>query len=746
MKNLVLFVFLFFIILSCDNTKTDSCNDSADCGEAKKCFNHECYNIDDKIFGEKTIRLIDKSDYQVVSGGGINLQAQVVIIPTEEMRNWYKKNKKEKILDFVGPVIGQKVEFKILENDIESNFNDNNNKSDITNENGIAEAVLDLKNTKEQDVSFNVQVSSKSCVSKNFKIKVSPQEKRIRLENINSDIEVYEKTKISIVAILETHPSYDSTKWVPVAGDRIRFEIKNPSRANFINNGNVSSSVNVNTNELGEARVDFRAEEFSGPYDIEVSSYNTQKVLFKIKILQRDQSGCTENENCKYLGADYICKDGSCIYSAPVCEDCECKSNFNCPENHYCVLNKCEALCNNDSDCPNGLHCTDNLCIKLGRECKKDANCPNRVPQRCNRNGENVCYCRAGYCINDCSDNMLVELSGGSGNDCGNCKEGEICFQGEGINKCVLGWNANYEFDLIRALPDNLEIIFRGLGKILVPLSAIVNGSIEIPELPSFLNEVVAKLLSHIVDRNLPIWVQNLANKLNESIKKLENMQIKVDMAFIHDDASHENIKGYEFWKKFYIKWNCSWIEVKANDNEHFQVTPSNFTGNITCERTNGRTNYILNIDQHEAEFYFGRFVKAFLNGILIPMVSDNQAHSFKEVIDLYINCDEISKKIVLSINDIIKDWIEEDISEDAFVGVCESSKLKMLEQMNEHLNKLSYNDTDNSTDSKFIFSGSAKIEQENNIAHQLKDGSYQGTLKVIKEKVFNADWGAEKK
>ena len=775
--NLLFLLPLIFLTFSCEEKVETGCHTDSECN-GKICFYNECYEKDDKVLGIKTIHLIGNPNVPIVAGEEKTLKAQVVLAPTKEMREKFKDHE-DYLKELLGPIKDAKVTFKIISNGTTATIE----PEKVTDDLGIVKTRF-VAGNENSNRNLNVSVISEDCKEKRFTIHQFPRMKKLSI--ITTDGRVYINGKKNIIAQVLTNGDY------PYADQEVKFKIAGNSSGS---NASIEP-ITVTTNFAGIAKVELNAGDKVTKYRVVASAVGTQEVSLDIDVLERN-GGCFGDEDCKHLGDLYQCKETVCVFVPKPCNDktdcpdnyicnddkkcevkpficdeneldsCRCIKSKNCPNNLSCVRHRCiqeDKSCENHTECPNGLLCLknkdgDKVCKQRGRQCKVDSNCFALHQDKCPT--EESCVCEDGYCINPCPDINYIELSGGSGKSChqnSDCFDengndiGEICFTAHGINKCIVRWNAVYDFHLIDALPPTLQSILSGAGRLLGPISDIIVGEdIDwgLPGWLSWLEEGLVALAKPYLDQYVPQWVQKLVVGLDNSIDILKEMRVNADMAFVHNEDIHSDIKGFEFWDTFYVEWDGNWTEVRPNsedDGDDFQINSSPFTGSISCQKLeSGESKYVLYIDRHSAEFYFGRFVKAFIDNLLIPSVTSDKAHNIGEVLDIYVDCVSIGKSIKDAAIEHLGDWAEY-LPEDLITGACEMAKDAIETKIYEKLAELKFGNAENESD-KFTFEGKATIKTKGSSTEGIKltDGVYTGTLDVAGERNFSADWKAQK-
>ncbi len=764
-RLLILLPFFFLFILACDSTTGgDSCTVDTDCGDGV-CFYNGCYDKDDKILGVKTIHLVGDPNIALVSGETITLKAQVILAPTKEMTDKFK-GKEDELRKILGPIASQDVNFSIT---VVGETLSTVVPTGITDEFGMVDSIFTAQNNNTEQT-LNVVVSSEGCQSKTFKVSVSPRKKVLTLIT-DENLPMYISSKRMLIAQVTTNGG------VPYENQEVTFKIE----------GNTSGSdasiepITVSTNFTGLAKVELNAGDKATSYSVVVSSTATASKTISVSVIERD-GGCMGNDDCTYLGEAYQCEDGVCVYvPIPCTEDADCPDNYecnddgkciekpficeeseldtcrcirdtNCPNNLSCIRNRCvedNTPCQTHLDCPNGLICRDNVCTPRGRECKIDENCHSLHADKCPE--EDSCLCQDGFCVNPCPDTNYIELSGGSGDICSNdsqCADNEVCFTAHDVNRCIVKWDANYDFHLIEALPPTLGSILSGIGRLLGPVSDIITGDDIDWGLPGWLSwaeEYLADMVRPLLDQYVPAWLQDLIVGLDNSIDILQEMRVKAIMSFVHSEEFHADVKGFEFWDKFYVQWHNEWTEVTPNseeDGDDFQVNSAPFTGNVACQMDeNGNPKYILYIDRHPAEFYFGRFVKAFIDNLLIPATTNDRAHSIDEVLDLYIDCVSISDSILEAARNYLGEFASY-LPPQIIVSACEMGKDAISRKIYQKIAELKFGGEGSDS---FTFEGSATIKTRNVEGIKLKDGTYTGVLDVGGARNFTADWEAQK-
>jgi len=780
-----LLLFSIFFVVACssaeDNTNKKTCSDNSGCESTEVCFYGTCFKEGDKAMGVKTIQIVGGTKLELIDGDNAPLKIQVVLSGTPEMKEAFSEDDLKKI---IGPIEGETVSFKFSSQGLESRLS---TAEIVTDEFGMGNVDLSAINTSSSEINFNITVSTNECKPtdkcyKNFMVKI---DKRSKSLNILSDqiIDFYTNSQRTIIAKTTTNNN------LPYPDQNVVFKIVgNAEGSTLDDNGNTGTEITVKTDFAGIARVKLKAGDSPTSFNIDVSSSATQSKNITVTISERAGGGCFVNEDCLALGEAYECQQGVCVYIPTPCpngdadcpegsecknnicvekpyicgedgtelDTCRCSTDLNCPEQYVCTNGRCteqNIACTDSTTCPMGLICRDGTCQPNGTECKMDANCHQFKPEMCP--DQDSCVCREGLCVNPCPNTNTIELSGGSGISCtsdNQCSENEICFTEHNINKCIVKWDANYYFHLIDALPPSLQTILNGMGQVLGPISDILLGdNIDwgLPGWLSWLEETIVAAVRPLIDQYIPAWAQDLVIGLNDTIEILQEMKVKVRMAFVHDTERHSSIKGMEVWDAFYIQWHGDWTEVEPEgEDEGFQLNSSKFTGNIFCQLEDGEPVYSLYIDEHAAEFYFGKFVTAFLDGILIPAVTSDQAHNLGEAVELYVDCHAVAEtfveKVGQIVTDLVGDWAAGFITVGAIEGLCHTGVNLLVDKVNDYINQLHFGDAQGGSDA-FKFGGYATIETRNNEGKKLKDGKYTGTLNLGGERSFNADWDAEK-
>ncbi len=778
-----LLLFSIFFIVSCssagEDTNKKTCSDNSGCESGEVCFYGSCFKEGDKAMGVKTIQIVGGARLELIDGDVAPLRVQVVLSGTNEMKEAFSEEDLKKI---VGPLEGETVNFKFSTQGLESQLSQT---EVVTDEFGMGTINLSAINSGTTNINFNVSTYTNNCTPnqkcyKNFIVEINKRSKLLSVKTRNP-LEFYTSSHRTLIVKVTTNNS------LPYPDQDITFEINGNSKgATLEANENTGNEITVKSDFAGIARIRLNSGEEPANFSINVSSSGTQSKTININIKERVNGGCTSTADCEALGEAYECQQGVCVYVPIPCdmsngdadcpekfecknsicvekpyvcgedgtdlESCRCTTDLNCPATHQCVRGRCveqNITCTDNIDCPNGLICRDGTCQPNHTECKMDINCHAFFEDRCPE--EDSCICREGLCVNPCPDTEYMELSGGSGRSCTSdtqCSENEVCFTADNINKCISKWDANYYFHLIDALPPSLQSILNGMGRILGPISDILLGEdIDwgLPGWLSWLEETIVAAVRPLIDQYIPAWAQDLVIGLNDTIEILQEMKVKVKMAFVHDSEHHSSIKGIESWESFFVQWHGQWTEVEPQgEEEGFQLNSSSFTGSIACELKDGNPVYSVYIDEHSAEFYFGRFVTAFLDGVLIPAVTHGQAHNLGEAVELYVDCRSISQTIVDTVANLVGDWASGFITVDTMEGLCHTGVNLLVDKVNDYINQLHFGDAQGGSDA-FKFGGYATIEARNTEAKKLKDGKYTGTLNLGGEREFNADWDAEK-
>ncbi len=777
----ILLLFSVFFIISCSSASTSkkTCSDNSGCENGDVCFYGSCFKEGDKAMGVKTIQIVGGARLELIDGDIAPLRIQVVLSGTNEMKEAFSEDDLKKI---VGPIEGETVNFKFSTQGLESQLS----KTEIvTDEFGMGTINLSAINSGNTGVNFNVSTFTNNCSPnqkcyKNFMVEINKRSKLLSVKS-NNPLSVYTNSHKTLMVQVTTNST------LPYPDQDVKFKIEGNAQGTTLeNNGNTGNEITVKSDFAGIARVKLNAGETPTNFNVSIESSGTASKNIAVTIKERTAGGCDTTEDCLTLGEAYECQLGVCVYVPIPCDmsngdadcpekfecknsicvekpyvcgedgtdldSCRCTTDLNCPATHQCVRGRCveqNIACTDNIDCPNGLICREGTCQPNHTECKMDINCHQFFEEKCPEEGS--CICREGLCVNPCPDTEYIELSGGSGQSCSNdsqCSDNEVCFTANNVNKCIVKWDANYYFHLIDALPPSLQTILNGMGQVLGPISDILLGqNIDwgLPHWLSWLEETIVSAVRPLIDQYIPAWAQDLVIGLNDTIEILQEMKVKVKMAFIHDSDRHSSIKGIESWDGFFVQWHGQWTEVEPQGQEEgFQLNSSSFTGSIACEIKDGNPVYSIYIDEHAAEFYFGRFVTAFLDGVLIPAVTHGQANSLGEAVELYVDCRSISQTVVDTVANLVGDWASGFITVDTVEGLCHTGVNLLVDKVNDYINQLHVGDAAGGSDA-FKFGGYATIEARNTEGKKLKDGKYTGTLNLGGERAFNADWDAEK-
>jgi hypothetical protein len=769
-------LFVFACSSSPEGNKS-SCSDNSGCETSEVCFYGSCFKEGDKAMGVKTIQIVGGARLELVDGDVAPLRVQVILSGTDEMKEAFSEDDLKKI---VGPIEGETVNFKFNIDGLESELS----KAEIvTDEFGMGVVDLSAINTSSSAINFNVSAATNNCelngkCSKSFLVEISKRDKSLFVISSNP-LEFYANSHRTLIAKLTTNGG------LPYSNQDVTFSLSGNAGGSTLKDASdhTGNTLTVKTDFAGTARVTLDSGESAAVFGVDVTSSGTQAISISVTVRERVAGGCDVNEDCLALGDAYQCEQGVCVYVPIPCdsdadcpadtfeckdsicvekpyvcgedgtdlESCRCSTDLNCPETYQCVRGRCVEQnidCVENIDCPNGLVCRDLTCQPNHTECKMDINCHDFKPEMCP--DEDSCVCREGLCVNPCPDTEYIELSGGSGSSCSSdsqCQDNEVCFKAHGVNKCIVKWDANYYFHLIDALPPTLQSILNGMGSVLGPISDILLGeNIDwgLPGWLSWLEETIVAAVRPLIDQYIPAWAQDLMIGLNDTIEILQEMKVKVRMSFVHDPIQHSSIKGFEVWESFFVQWHGSWTEVEPTDGEGFQLNSSAFTGSIACQLDDGNPIYSVYIDEHSAEFYFGRFVTAFLDGVLIPAVTSDQAHSLGEAVELYVDCRSIAEAVVDTVGNIVGDWASSFITVSTVEGLCHTGVNLLVDKVNDYINQLHFGDAQGGSDA-FKFGGFATIEAQNTEGKKLKEGKYTGTLNLGGERAFTADWDAEK-
>lgn len=792
----LIFIALFFVSCSNETEKGKACENNAgceagqvcnnkvchvvecttndECSAGQTCLNNYCYDDTDPILGEKKLQIIGNPSIELISGETASLKIQLVRTAGENTPQ-----------ELVGPIPNEKVTFSIV------SIGENNSTltpSEAYTDEAAGMVTVELMgiNDTTNDLMFNVEVSAENANKKTFSVVVYKRTKTLKLVS-DSNIQMYVNSNKNIIAQLTTNNNY------PYDGQTINFSIVGSANGSSITDSLV-------TDITGMAVAELTAGETPSSFTVKISSQGSQDKSVTVIVKERS-NGCLSASDCEHLGENYVCNGGACVYDPPPCQsnedcpenfecdngvckelpyvcnvvddpDCRCITDANCPQEpvpYTCSRGFCvrqDIACTTNTDCPAGLVCKDRVCSPLGTECKADLNCPNLYPEKCPT--ADSCICQDGFCVNPCPNADLVELSGGSGAYCtgdkieDECPAGQVCcdadFEMCFNGKCVVKWDADQYFHLIEALPPTLQTILNGISTVFGPVADALLGELDLglPGWLSWLEETIIEAIRPYIDQYIPRWVQDLIIGINDTVNIMKELKIKSRMSFTHKQAPdpHSYIQGIETWDIFYIKWKGRWTEVKPNEEEDFQFNSSSFNGNIKCQLSDGTPKYMLYIDRHSAEFKFGKFVKAFLNNVLIPAVTRNEAHSLEEALDLFIDCNELATDIMDFIRDLAGDFAEYlgDSIDSMVAGQCENLKDVLVSRVDQELSKLSFGGPNSDS---FTFDGFAPIETKSRtnlegktLGKEVDDvpsGKYNGTLNLDTSRNFSADWKAVK-
>ncbi len=311
-----------------------------------------------------------------------------------------------------------------------------------------------------------------------------------------------------------------------------------------------------------------------------------------------------------------------------------CATNAQCPPGQVCAGDppRCQEGGGDPcASCPPGDTCVDGVCQPPGgASCDPEA--PSCAPGQC---------CDAGALA--CRDACPVSCAPGSHCQPGDrCGEG-VCVPDETIPDLTGYWLTQHDFSIREALPLSVREIFKGLRLI----DQTLLGSLTIPGLPRWLQEILNSFVSRLLQQYLPEWLQQLIHVSDDLVTILGNLRSEGSMRLTRNgDLGH--LKGEEVWTSLVFYWlplcngdiegdpgappECARIDVLTSDSGSAdesaqckgEVLPSiavqaaPFTATVVRQGTG----YALQVDPRQVKLKMGKIILILVDQLIALVTS----------------------------------------------------------------------------------------------------------------------------
>ncbi|MCG3172174.1 MAG: hypothetical protein GMKNLPBB_00320 [Myxococcota bacterium] len=657
-----------------------------------------------------------------------------------------------------GPVSGEELEFEFVGDDHQDAVLSEG--VGLTNDEGFGTVTLTAPS---KPAKFQVEVRHKGVAEPvYFSITVNPVVKTLSIIGAN-EINAFTRQRIVLNAKLVD----SEQKAVP--NEEIRFEIAggggdaklSPEKDRSAVTGRVSTSL-----ETGTVPFD---------YTIKVSTQDAPsvQVIVRVKERQGNASGCQSTADCSQ---GLICQNNSCVPQEDNkgCQgDGDCPAGFKCkagPDKGVCEPEKQGAGCVYDTDCPKDEYCDTGTCRPIPADvskeipCDADDKCPKGfvcIQEKCvwdNRNSPDptkpVFDPDAGFGGDpgDGGGNPVNpnDPDGGFGaGDAGgkppcvldkDCPNGNVCDTG----KCVQPpppevpdisglWNTYHEFDLRNAL--------LGFPKLAGPLDfvdQVFKNGINLGKIP-LIGGVLSGMINNFINQYIPPWVKKLVSGLNAIANILQAMRVEGEMVLQHENP-RTIVTGSEIWKSIVMYWieqcplgrkdpnfpSCAEVDVVVQDIG-LQVKEQNKIRGVISGHT-------VTFDERKVEWEVKKLIKYVIDMVVQAVAGYNTLE--EAIVDL-IDCDAIEQEI----NNIAQNF--------GFKGsipvkaACEGAKRTIAQQVGQAIAGIGV------SWSTLEFAGYATIiddgAQPIPYGVELKDGKWNGKIKIISSGKLTGTWKAER-
>ena len=387
----------------------------------------------------------------------------------------------------------------------------------------------------------------------------------------------------------------DADTGSPVAGDTISFTL--PAVANARWSTGVSWTALAQTGAGGQARVFLvTTPNPEGPWEVIAQSASGGPVV-AFSVTVQDGGACSANAQCP--------PGQVCSGDPPRCQIGGGDPCASCPPGDTCVGGVCQ---------PAG-----------GASCDPEA--PSCAPGQC-------CDARALSCKDACPMSCAPGTHCQAGDICG---EG-VCAPDETIPDLTGYWLTQHDFSIREALPLSVREIFKGLRLI----DQTLLGSLTIPGLPRWIQEILNSFVSRLLQQYLPEWLQQLIHLADDLATILGNLRSEGSMRLTRNgDLAH--LKGEEVWTSLVFYWlplcngdiagdpgappECARIDVLTSDSGYGdetaqckgEVLPSiaaqvpPFTATVVRQGTG----FALQVDPRQVKLQMGKIILILFDQLL---------------------------------------------------------------------------------------------------------------------------------
>jgi hypothetical protein len=299
----------------------------------------------------------------------------------------------------------------------------------------------------------------------------------------------------------------DADTGAPIAGDTIAFTLPEVANARWSSGAGVTALAR--TGAGGQARATLvTSQAAEGPWNvIAQSSAGPPAVTFTVTV--QGGGSCTANAQCP--------PGQICAGDPPRCQDAGGDPCASCPPDDLCV---------------------DGVCVPAG-----GARCDPGAPR-----------CAPGQCCDEsalsCRDSCPLSCAPGT-----HCEAGESCGEGsctpdETLPDVTGYWLTQHDFSIGEVLPLPVREIFKGLRLI----DQTLLGSLKLPWLPRWVQDILDAWISRLLQQYLPGWLQQLVHLTDDLATILSNLRSEGAMRLTRaGDAAH--LRGEEVWTSLVFYW-----------------------------------------------------------------------------------------------------------------------------------------------------------------------------------------------